>query len=272
MYIQKTVNSINIIFILLSDNYQKESFNTQNVNQLTSQVDMQIDAQFDTQVDTQVAKQNDKRETIEIDSKRDDSQKSVRIIEMNAVKVFHQIVNTYLTSSQNDFQFMRKSLLNADINEHNTSRLTEREDANVNIENVFHCSFILIAHNSTSNSMSKLNSRLCLWKRLLQVQTVLISLKKYFQILCKTKRLLHDLSSSCLITNRFLRSQIRTKTSYRRKTKSLAFTSSERLSSRITCLMICRMMKHFKWNRRWESLHLSSKKFERLSQTTTKLV
>ena len=162
MYIQKIVNSINIIFIFLSDSYQKKNFNTQNVNQLKSQVDTQIDAQFDTQVDTQIAKQNDKRETIETDNKRDDSQKNVRIIEMNVVKIFHQIVNTCLTSSQNDFQFMRKKIFNADINEHNTFRFTERENANVNVENVFHCFFILIAHNSTSNSISKLNSRLCL--------------------------------------------------------------------------------------------------------------
>ena len=117
----------------------KKNFNTQNVNQLKNQVDTQIDAQFDTQIDTQIVKQNDKRETIEIDNKRDDLQKNIRIIEMNVVKIFHQIVNTCLTSSQNDFQFMRKKNFNVDINEHNTFRFIERENANVNIENVFHC-------------------------------------------------------------------------------------------------------------------------------------
>ena len=141
MYIQKIVNSINISSIFLNDSYQKNNF---NILQYDSQSESQVDSNIE--IDVQVTKHIDKRETVESDNRRDDSQKIVRIIEMNAVKVFHQIVNICLTSTQNDSQFMRKTMFNVDINEHDTRRIIERESATVNIEHVFYCSLQLIVH------------------------------------------------------------------------------------------------------------------------------
>ena len=209
-----------------------------------------------------------------------------------------------LISSQNDFQSMRKIVFNVDINEHNTNRIIERENTIVNVENVFHFTFILIIYSSTNRSMSMLNSRFCQWKKISQMQIIslkkrfqifritkrfsqmqIISLKKQFQILFTTrkqfqisrmtKKLLHDSFRKCFIWNCLFSffHQIRTKTSYNRKIERLVHELQKRFLSTTTCLMmICSTMRNFRKNRFREILHRHSKNFERLFQTTTKFV
>ena len=68
-------------------------FENQIDNQNDIQIDIQVDIQIEIQIDTQIVKQNDKRETINDDNKRDITQENARIIEISVVKIFHHDVH-----------------------------------------------------------------------------------------------------------------------------------------------------------------------------------
>ena len=96
--------------ILQYDSQFENQIDNQNDIQIDIQVDIQVEIQIEIQVDTQIIKQNDKRETIDDDNKRDITQKNARIIEVNVVKNFHYdvyinlITKRFSINAKNRFQ------------------------------------------------------------------------------------------------------------------------------------------------------------------------